>query len=63
MDKAVELLGGLDALVNNAGVGLIATMLDTPGDQFDRLLRINLRAPLAYVQAAHPHSSSDEAAS
>jgi NAD(P)-dependent dehydrogenase (short-subunit alcohol dehydrogenase family) len=55
VDKAVELLGGIDALVNNAGVGLIASMLSTPVAQFDRLLHINLRAPLAYVQAAHPH--------
>ncbi|MGD1011841.1 MAG: glucose 1-dehydrogenase [Acidimicrobiales bacterium] len=55
VDEAVRLLGGLDALVNNAGVALEATLLSTPLSEFDRLFRINVHAVLSYVQAAHPH--------
>jgi NAD(P)-dependent dehydrogenase (short-subunit alcohol dehydrogenase family) len=53
--EAVELLGGLDALVNNAGVALNASLLATPADEFDRLIRVNLHAPFVYVLAAQPH--------
>jgi NAD(P)-dependent dehydrogenase (short-subunit alcohol dehydrogenase family) len=55
VDESVGLLGGLDALVNNAGVALIAPLVSTPLAEFDRLMRVNLRAVLAYVQAAQPH--------
>jgi NAD(P)-dependent dehydrogenase (short-subunit alcohol dehydrogenase family) len=55
VEEAVGLLGGLDALVNNAGVALIAPLLSTPMAEFDRLIRVNLHAVLAYVQAAQPH--------
>lgn len=55
VEEAVNLLGGLDALVNNAGVALNAALLVTPAHEFDRLIRVNLHAPLVYVQAAQPH--------
>jgi NAD(P)-dependent dehydrogenase (short-subunit alcohol dehydrogenase family) len=55
VDEAAGLLGGLDALVNNAGVALEAPLLATPVSEFDRLFRINVRAVLCYIQAAHPH--------
>jgi NAD(P)-dependent dehydrogenase (short-subunit alcohol dehydrogenase family) len=55
VEEAVQLLGGLDALVNNAGVALNASLLATPATEFDRLIRVNLHAPLVYVQAAQPH--------
>jgi NAD(P)-dependent dehydrogenase (short-subunit alcohol dehydrogenase family) len=53
--ETVELLGGIDALVNNASVALVAPLLSTPVAEFDRLLRVNLRAALCYIQAAHPY--------
>ncbi|MGA7835744.1 MAG: SDR family NAD(P)-dependent oxidoreductase [Acidimicrobiales bacterium] len=55
VEESVALLGGLDALVNNAGVALIAPLLSTPLAEFDRLMRVNLHAVLAYVQAAEPY--------
>ena len=52
---AVDRLGGLDVLVNNAGVSVSARALDTPVGDVDRVLAVNLRGYLLYAQAAYPH--------
>jgi NAD(P)-dependent dehydrogenase (short-subunit alcohol dehydrogenase family) len=52
---AVAHLGGLDVLVNNAGIGVEATALDTPLEHFDRVMDVNVRGCLAYAQACMPH--------
>jgi NAD(P)-dependent dehydrogenase (short-subunit alcohol dehydrogenase family) len=52
---AVERLGGLDILVNNAGVGIAAPLVDTPVEDFDRLMAVNVRGPFLYARACHPH--------
>lgn len=43
--EALAAWGGLDALVNNAGVVLKAAIADTGADHWDDSLNINLRAP------------------
>jgi NAD(P)-dependent dehydrogenase (short-subunit alcohol dehydrogenase family) len=40
-----ELLGGLDLLINNAGVADSARALDTDASSFDRVMDTNLRGP------------------
>jgi len=55
VDEAVALLGGLDVLVNNAGVGVQAGLLDTPLDSFDLVMDVNVRGAFVYAQAAFPH--------
>jgi NAD(P)-dependent dehydrogenase (short-subunit alcohol dehydrogenase family) len=55
VDLAVRLLGGLDVLVNNAGIGTEATLLDTPLADYDRVMNVNVRGYFLYAQAAHPH--------
>ena len=52
---AAEQLGGLDVLVNNAGIGVEARLLDTPVDDFDRTMAVNLRAPFLYARACYRH--------
>ena len=52
---AAEHLGGLDVLVNNAGVGVTARLIDTPLADFDRVMNINVRGYLLYAQHAYPH--------
>src|SRR5688572_25054395 len=39
-------LGPLDALVNNAGIGLHALLLDTPQDRLRKLFEVNFFAPV-----------------
>jgi len=48
-------LGGLDVLVNNAGVGVTARLVDTPLADYDRVMNVNVRGYLLYAQAAYPH--------
>jgi NAD(P)-dependent dehydrogenase (short-subunit alcohol dehydrogenase family) len=52
---AADLLGRLDVLVNNAGVGVTARLIDTPLDDYDRVMNINVRGYLVYAQHAYPH--------
>lgn len=39
----VDELGGVDVMINNAGIGIGGFMLDLPLEAFDRVLRVNLR--------------------
>jgi NAD(P)-dependent dehydrogenase (short-subunit alcohol dehydrogenase family) len=52
---AVERLGGLDVLVNNAGVGAIATVLETPLETYDAIMDVNVRGAFLYARAAFPY--------
>jgi NAD(P)-dependent dehydrogenase (short-subunit alcohol dehydrogenase family) len=42
-------------LVNNAGVGVTARLIDTPLADYDRVMNINVRGYLLYAQCAYPH--------
>jgi NAD(P)-dependent dehydrogenase (short-subunit alcohol dehydrogenase family) len=53
--SAVGHLGGLDVLVNNAGVGVAARLIDTPLADYDRVMNVNIRGYLLYAQHAYPH--------
>ena len=55
VELAVGQLGGLDVLVNNAGIGTEARLLDTPLADYDRVMNVNVRGYFLYAQAAHPH--------
>ncbi len=50
--KAVEAFGGLDILVNNAGIIHLSDFVDFPEDMFDKVQRVNLKAPFLIGQAA-----------
>jgi NAD(P)-dependent dehydrogenase (short-subunit alcohol dehydrogenase family) len=52
---AVQHLGGLDVLVNNAGVGVTARLIDTPLADYDTVMNVNVRGYLLYAQHAYPH--------
>jgi meso-butanediol dehydrogenase / (S,S)-butanediol dehydrogenase / diacetyl reductase len=51
----VEAFGGVDALVNNAGIGNAATGLEETPEQWDLVLRTNLSGAFYLAQAALPH--------
>ncbi|MEO7743207.1 MAG: SDR family NAD(P)-dependent oxidoreductase [Usitatibacter sp.] len=46
--------GGLDVLVNNAGVICTGAVDETPGEEFDRLVAVNLTGLFNCIQAALP---------
>jgi NAD(P)-dependent dehydrogenase (short-subunit alcohol dehydrogenase family) len=51
----VERTGGLDLLVNSAGIGIAARVEDAQLKHIDRQLNINLRGLVLVTQAAIPH--------
>src|SRR5712675_1072818 len=55
VSAAAEHLGGLDVLVNNAGVGVTARLVDTPLADYDRVMNVNVRGYLLYAQHSYPH--------
>ena len=52
MQRSIERLGGIDVLVNNAGVFRITPLLDISPDEWDWIFSINTRAMLLTTQAA-----------
>lgn len=55
VDEAASALGGLDVLVNNAGVAHIADAESFPLEQFDRLVAVNVRGVFVATQRALAH--------
>jgi len=53
--SAVEGLGGLDVLVNSAGVGDAGPLMDCDEEMWDRILNVNLRGTFFCIRAAYPH--------
>ena len=51
---AIERLGGVDIVVNNAGIGFRADVLETTMDQWDLTFAINVRAPFIVCQEVLP---------
>jgi NAD(P)-dependent dehydrogenase (short-subunit alcohol dehydrogenase family) len=52
---AVEALGGLDVLVCNAGTVLERPLAETPPDELNRILDVNVTGCLRYARACLPH--------
>ena len=55
VEEHVEREGGLDVLVNSAGIGIAGRVEDAQLKHVDRQLAINLRGLLLVTQAAIPH--------
>ncbi len=59
---AAETLGGLDGVVNAAGILDIAPFADLTAESWDRMLSVNTTGPFNVVKAALPFLSAAEAA-
>ena len=55
VNETVATLGGLEILVNSAAVGLAGAIADIDLEDFQRMMDVNVRGPLAFAQAAIPH--------
>ncbi|MHC6591315.1 SDR family NAD(P)-dependent oxidoreductase [Arthrobacter sp. C152] len=53
--RVVAHFGGMNVLVNNAGIMFERTVEHILPDEWDRMMALNLRAPLFLAQAALPH--------
>ena len=51
-DAAETAFGGVDVLVNNAGIMTLANLADTSDEAFDRLLQVNLRGTFNTLREA-----------
>lgn len=54
VDEAVAAMGGLDVLVNNAGIVILQRFDETPIEDWDRTFAINLRSMFLMARAALP---------
>ncbi|UNO40380.1 SDR family oxidoreductase [Streptomyces sp. MST-110588] len=55
VEKTAEALGGLDILINNAGLFVVGPVEDLGAAEIDRALAVNVRAPYLAARAAVPH--------
>jgi NAD(P)-dependent dehydrogenase (short-subunit alcohol dehydrogenase family) len=53
--SAVKGLGGLDVLVNSAGVADARPLSDCDEEMWDRILNVNLKGTFFCIRAAYPH--------
>ena len=60
---AVEWLGGIDVLVNNAGITFNRPIESTTVEQFDQLYSVNVRAPYFLSQSVLPEMFKQESGS
>jgi NAD(P)-dependent dehydrogenase (short-subunit alcohol dehydrogenase family) len=55
VQSTVLRFGGLDVLVNAAGIIAMGTTDDTSDETWDRVMGLNVRAPFRLMRAAFPH--------
>lgn len=62
VDAAIAAFGKLDVVLNNAAWVNRSTLDQTDAALFDKVIAINLRAPLLMIKAARPHLKSTQGA-
>lgn len=55
VDRAAHWLGGVDALVNSAGIDALKSLETTSDEEWARVLAVNLTGPMLVCRAALPH--------
>jgi NAD(P)-dependent dehydrogenase (short-subunit alcohol dehydrogenase family) len=60
IEGAASAMGGLDVLVNGAGINRRKPILDVTVDDFDAITAVNMRAVYLLSQAAHPYLKASD---
>ncbi len=55
INAAVSLFGGIDVLINNAGIGMFNTVAQTPTEDWDRMFNLNVRGVFIATREALPY--------
>lgn len=55
VDHTVSQFGRIDVLVNNAGMGVAANVVDTSEEDFDRVISVNLKGVFLGMKHTIPH--------
>lgn len=62
VNAAVDAFGGVDVLVNCAGIIASGTIESTTDDEWSRMMAVNLDAPFRLMRAAAPHLAARKGA-
>ena len=60
IERAINQFGQIDLLVNNAGMAHASPISETDSDSWDRIFRINARAPFLLCKKAVPYLKKSE---
>jgi len=63
VESASERGGGLDIVINSAGIGAIGTVLDNTDDEWHRLFDVNVLGVVRMMRASAPHLRRSRSAS
>ncbi len=63
LQAVADTWGGIDVLINNAGMALSCPFEEVTEEQFDRIMAINIRTPFFLTQAALPYLRKSQRAS
>jgi 2-keto-3-deoxy-L-fuconate dehydrogenase len=62
IDEVARTFGGIDIVVNNAGIGAQGTIADNADDEWHRVFDVNVLGAVRVTRAALPHLRASEAA-
>ena len=55
MEKVIRDFGRIDVLINNAGIGIFKPVDELTGDEWDRVMNVNVKGSFLLTKAALPH--------
>jgi galactitol 2-dehydrogenase len=59
LEEAARLLGGLDVVVNNAGIEIAKPLVELSDEEVDRILAVNVHGVFSGIKHAVPHLAGD----